>query len=1000
MPESQLPTEVELIYEIMPCNAMRTAQEPGETPHSCSYFRRWGTYHSYDYSIDGAPIDGGIEHESVYVGRAPLLPEALSGCRKSPILTIGINPNLPGWWSSRRSSVYPLFDDYRQFAHYFRYRTTSKLEIPPADYERFGGGSHDNPFSKFELDVPPNTEGKRVIPLRQQAVTMYDAYQSLLDSLAEGMGWDDHALTVGEDIAYGNMVACPSARWTTRPVTGDPSLPPMTVGERRGIVGECFKDREYFLRQLFQSLPSVLMIFSQATANAFIGVMHGRFIEGDPEVGDPIANLMKRPIRMEYGMLPDGTQLTTRVIFSPHITGDPTNFAPARARVVEQLIEEADAGNLQFNASTKHLRRPPGSCTFCTMLKIGNCDYEDELRPFAEVMTLAADSGVPIADPVAEKRTQQGLIANVPALQAAADKGWESSDDEIQAQLDDSEGGTSAASEAGADSGAILFAEPEDIDVGPTFILRGRIVTMNQRNNVIDDGRVIVSKGKIAKILAEAEAIPAEFESASEVDTKGTIYPGLFDLHNHFVYNILPLWVVPERYVNRSQWPRHPEYITGVSRPIKRVLATYSESSKAIVRYVEAKGLLSGTTTGQGIRTQVKGGSALFRGAMRSVEATSDPRLPQARTMVPDLSVTGATGPERIEAFRRALEQQKEKGAAFFYHLSEGIDKSARKHFINLQDNDLLESSLVGIHSLGLAREDLYQLAEADAGVVWSPFSNMLLYGQTLNLSNLKGSGVRFSIGCDWAPSGSKNLLQELKIASFENHRQGGVFTSKELVQAVTSGAAELAGWEGSLGTIKAGAFADLMVIDGKTGDVYDHLIAAVEENVRLVIIHGTARYGDRELIEKILPLPTSVLEDWMVGARKKAFYLFTENSPINDVTFQGAMDTLTEAMRDLPVFVERMEAGRAHLAGLGEIQPEEFTIELDNEFEEDDPLVELDAGGFDVASLLVDDSAINESIPLDGPLVACDEYFKRITDQKNISEDLKVALKNAYGVD
>jgi hypothetical protein len=34
MGDSRLPTEVELVFEVMPCNALRTAQEPGtDEPH-------------------------------------------------------------------------------------------------------------------------------------------------------------------------------------------------------------------------------------------------------------------------------------------------------------------------------------------------------------------------------------------------------------------------------------------------------------------------------------------------------------------------------------------------------------------------------------------------------------------------------------------------------------------------------------------------------------------------------------------------------------------------------------------------------------------------------------------------------------------------------------------------------------------------------------------------------------------------------------------------------
>ena len=108
MEGSRLPTEVELVYDVMPCNAMRTEMEPGQKPHPCTYFRKWGTYHSYDYTADGPPPKPGIVQETKYLGRARLLPELLSGCRKCPIMAVGINPNLPGWWtfnSCRLSSI-------------------------------------------------------------------------------------------------------------------------------------------------------------------------------------------------------------------------------------------------------------------------------------------------------------------------------------------------------------------------------------------------------------------------------------------------------------------------------------------------------------------------------------------------------------------------------------------------------------------------------------------------------------------------------------------------------------------------------------------------------------------------------------------------------------------------------------------------------------------------------------------------------------------------------
>ena len=97
---------------------------------------------------------------------------------------------------------------------------------------------------------------------------------------------------------------------------------------------------------------------------------------------------------------------------------------------------------------------------------------------------------------------------------------------------------------------------------------------------------------------------------------------------------------MPRRYTNRTQWPRARRYAAEVAPPVR-----------ALVRSVEVKALAGGTTTGQGIRTRVQGSINLFRGAMRNVEETNDPRLPEAGMLVPDLQAS----PEAIEQFRRSL---------------------------------------------------------------------------------------------------------------------------------------------------------------------------------------------------------------------------------------------------------------------------------------------------------------------------------------------------------
>lgn len=67
----------------------------------------------------------------------------------------------------------------------------------------------------------------------------------------------------------------------------------------------------------------------------------------------------------------------------------------------------------------------------------------------------------------------------------------------------------------------------------------------------------------------------------------------------------------------------------------------------------------------------------------------------------------------------------------FRIHLAEGIDESSRQELDTLIGYGLLGEETVIIHGTALTEEQLGQVREADAKLVWSPQSNLRLYGQT-----------------------------------------------------------------------------------------------------------------------------------------------------------------------------------------------------------------------------------------------------------------------------
>ena len=231
---------------------------------------------------------------------------------------------------------------------------------------------------------------------------------------------------------------------------------------------------------------------------------------------------------------------------------------------------------------------------------------------------------------------------------------------------------------------------------------------------------------------------------------------------------------------------------------------------------------------------------------MRNVEQTDEPDLPEAQGRIPDLTAKDA------KSFLARLQRE---DSCFLLHLSEGVTdaaqplSAARKHFLALEvapGEWALSKVFTGIHAAGLLPEDFEILARNGSSIIWSPFSNLLLYGGTARVDAAARAGVTIGLGSDWSPSGSKNLLGELKVAWLHSQQAlNGQFSARDVIAMATRNAARILKWNNAVGTVEPGKRADLLVIAGATGDPYEALIRAPETDIQLVMINGVARLRD-----------------------------------------------------------------------------------------------------------------------------------------------------------
>ncbi len=424
---------------------------------------------------------------------------------------------------------------------------------------------------------------------------------------------------------------------------------------------------------------------------------------------------------------------------------------------------------------------------------------------------------------------------------------------------------------------------------------------MDSSSTVIQDGVVYVKGNVIVAVQPSSAPEPSGFDQTSRVDTGGTIFPGLIELHNHLSYNALPLWDVPKKYTNRNQWsgPSTPDYHKLVTGPMS-VLGRLPEYVNAIVRFVECRCLLGGVTTSQGIALSSNAGIMRhYRGLVRNVEAPGDLNVRAAATHIADIDAKDAAN------FLARLNN----ASCLLLHLSEGTDKAARDHFKALDLGNgqwAITPSLVGIHSVALTAEDFAIMKSHGASMVWSPLSNLLLYGETADIRAAKSSGIKIGIGSDWAPSGGKNLLGELKVASLVSAAKGNVFTPHELIAMATRDAAKILNWDRVIGSIEEGKRADLLVIDGDQDDEYLHLINARETDISLVIIDGVRRYGR----ESLLGGSDQNAEDWDVGGQPRKISLAedTADPDVGALTLREAYDKLADGLNRLPELAGELE--------------------------------------------------------------------------------------------
>ncbi|HBI14925.1 MAG TPA: amidohydrolase [Desulfobulbaceae bacterium] len=394
----------------------------------------------------------------------------------------------------------------------------------------------------------------------------------------------------------------------------------------------------------------------------------------------------------------------------------------------------------------------------------------------------------------------------------------------------------------------------------------------------IDPGYVAIRAGRITAIGPMDELAVPRAVQVHDV-RGGVVLPGLVNGHCHAAMTLfrgladdLPLMT----WLNDHIFPAEAR-------------AVNPEMVYWCTRLAAAEMLLSGTTTvADGYFCMEEAARAFSDVGMRAVAAQAVIDFPAPGVPDPAGNIAAATrfvdgwqGRDPLitpavfahspytcanQTLRAAKELARARGVPLFIHVAETRDEQSQirdpqgpSPVSHLDALGILDEGTICVHCVWADETDLEILARRGAGVVVCPQSHLKLASGNALLKEMLGRGLAVGLGTDGAASNnSLDLFREMdvcaKVQKVHSLDPVAIRAGEVLAMATGTGARAL-GFAGQCGTLRAGALADLIVVDREQPHLQPFygpgllVYAARGSDVRTVIVNGRLVVSEGELL-------------------------------------------------------------------------------------------------------------------------------------------------------
>lgn len=421
---------------------------------------------------------------------------------------------------------------------------------------------------------------------------------------------------------------------------------------------------------------------------------------------------------------------------------------------------------------------------------------------------------------------------------------------------------------------------PKSAGAADILIVNAKIVTMDSRRSIIDNGFVRVRGGKIESVGAMSE-MPKGMSARQTISAAGkVVIPGLINTHTHVPMGLfrgiaddldlqewLTKYIFPAEAKNVNEALVRAGTRLGLAEFIRGGTTTYcdmyyfedaiaDETAKAGVRGVLGETLIDfpapDNKTFEAALDYTEKFVRKWRGhrlvtpavAPHAPYTVSQEHLLKTRALADKLDVPLVIHLAEAET-ETAYIQQNHKGMRPI----EYVDKIG-----------FLGKKTIAAHVIQANPAEIEILKKYDVGVAHNPQSNMKLAAGVAPVPTMLARNIRLGLGTDGAASNNDLSLWEEMDTAAKLHKVFGkdpkLASAEQVFMMATIGGARALHMENLIGSIEPGKLADLVIVDldnlnqTPSYGIYSTLVYATKSNdVRDVIIDGKVVMKDRRLL-------------------------------------------------------------------------------------------------------------------------------------------------------